>query len=133
MSMTDPIADMLTRIRNASKARKRAVDVPASNVKRAIAQILKDELFIKDMIELPDGKQGILRLYLKYSREDEPIIRGLKRISRPGLRKYYTLEDIRRNVKTQLGITIVSTSKGIMTDVEALKNRVGGEALCTVW
>lgn len=133
MSMTDPISDMLTRIRNASKARKRAVDVPNSNIKREIARILKEEDFIKDTIELPDRRQGILRVYLKYSREDEPIIKGLKRISRPGLRKYYNFDDVKRIVRSQVGLTIMSTSQGIMTDVDALKKQCGGEALCAVW
>jgi small subunit ribosomal protein S8 len=131
--MTDPISDMLTRIRNASKARKRAVDVPNSNIKREIARILKEEDFIKDTIELPDRRQGILRIYLKYSREDEPIIKGLKRISRPGLRKYYNFDDVKRIVRSQVGLTIMSTSQGIMTDVDALKKQCGGEALCAVW
>jgi len=133
MSMTDPVADMLARIRNASKAKKVAVSVPASNVKRQIAKILQEEKFIKDMIELPDGKQGILRIYLKYSRDDEPIIRGLKRLSRPGLRKYLGLEELRRVSRSQVGITIVSTSKGILTDHKALEQRLGGEALCNIW
>jgi len=133
MSMTDPVADMLTRIRNASKARKKAVDIPASNLKREMARILKDELFITDFLELPDKKQGILRVYLKYSRADEPTIKGLRRISRPGLRKYYSLEDIRRIVLSQVGIIIVSTSGGVMTGAQALENRLGGEALCTIW
>ena len=133
MSMTDPIADMLTRIRNASKAKKTAVDIPASNIKREIARVLKDEMFIKDMIDLPDGKQGILRLYLKYSRDDDPIITGMKRVSRPGLRRYLTLEDIRNIVRSQVGITIVSTSRGLMTGSDAIKNNLGGEAICTIW
>lgn len=133
MSMTDPISDMLTRIRNASKARKRAVDVPNSNVKREVARILKEENFIKDMLEIPDRRQGILRIYLKYSRDDEPIIRGLKRVSRPGLRRYYGTEDLKRIVRNQVGLTIVSTSQGIMTDNNALKKGVGGEALCNIW
>jgi small subunit ribosomal protein S8 len=109
------------------------VDVPNSNVKREIARVLKEEDFIKDTLDLPDRRQGILRVYLKYSREDEPIIKGLKRISRPGLRKYYNFDDVRRIVRTQVGITIISTSQGIMTDAAALKKRCGGEALCTVW
>ena len=133
MSMTDPIADMLTRIRNGSKARKIAVDVPASNIKREVARVLKEQNFVKDTLELPDRKQGILRVYLKYSGEDEPIIKGLKRISRPGLRKYYDTEDLKRVNRSQVGITIVSTSKGIMTDSDAIKNKVGGEALCNIW
>ncbi len=133
MSMTDPIADLLTRIRNASKARKTAVDVPASNLKREVARILKEENFVRDMIDIPDGKQGILRIYLKYSKEDEPIIKGLRRISRPGLRKYYNMDDIRRTVRAQVGITIISTSQGIMTNTNAMKNNIGGEALCNIW
>nr|MBN2276336.1 30S ribosomal protein S8 [candidate division Zixibacteria bacterium] len=133
MSMTDPIADMLTRIRNASKARKKAVDVPSSNIKKEIARILKEENFIKDILEIPDGRQGILRVYLKYSREDKPIIKGLRRVSRSGLRKYLDIENLRITARTKVGITILSTSQGIMTDIDALKNNVGGEALCTVW
>jgi len=133
MSMTDPISDMLTRIRNASKAKMKAVNVPASNIKKEVARILKEENFIKDIMEIPDRRQGIIRLYLKYSREDDPIIKGLKRISRPGLRKYYNVDDLRTVIRSQVGITIVSTSQGIMTDSEAVKRKVGGEALCTVW
>jgi len=133
MSMTDPIADMLTRIRNGSKARMKAVDVPASNIKRDIARILKEQNFIKDSLDIPDGRQGILRVYLKYSKDDEPIIRGIQRTSRPGLRKYYDTEDIKRIARSQVGITIISTSQGIMTETEALKKHVGGEALCAVW
>jgi small subunit ribosomal protein S8 len=131
--MTDPISDMLTRIRNASKARKKAVDIPSSNMKREVARILKEENFIRDTIDLPDRRQGILRIYLKYSREDEPIIRGLRRVSRPGLRKYYNIDDIRRIVRSQVGITLISTSRGIMTSDEALRQKVGGEALFNVW
>jgi small subunit ribosomal protein S8 len=131
--MTDPIADMLTRIRNGSKAKMRAVDVPASNEKREVARILKEESFIKDFLDIPDGRQGILRVYLKYSRGDEPIIKGLRRISRPGLRKYYDIDELKSVVRNQVGVTLVSTSKGILTGEEALKNRVGGEALCAVW
>lgn len=133
MSMTDPIADMLTRIRNGSKARKIAVDVPASNIKREIARVLKEQSFIKDTLELPDKKQGILRIYLKYSRNDDPIIKGIKRISRPGIRKYYDLEYLNRINNSQVGVAIVSTSRGIMTGVDAFKNNVGGEILCNVW
>ncbi|MBN2227929.1 MAG: 30S ribosomal protein S8 [candidate division Zixibacteria bacterium] len=133
MSMTDPIADMLTRIRNGSKARKRAVDVPASNMKRELARVLLNEKFLRDMVEIPDRKQGILRLYLKYSREDEPIIKGLQRVSRPGLRTYYGLEDIKRIGRSQVGITVLSTSQGVMTNVEASKRQIGGEVICMVW
>lgn len=133
MSMTDPIADMLTRIRNASKARKIAVDVPASNIKREVAKVLVAENFLRDMIELPDRKQGILRLYLKYSRDDKPIIRGIQRISRPGLRQYFGLDELKKIGRSGVGITIVSTSQGVMTNAEAYKRKVGGEAVCAVW
>ena len=133
MSMTDPIADMLTRIRNAAKAKKVAVNVPTSNVKREIARILIEEKFLKDMVELPDRRQGILRLYLKYSKEDDSIIKGLKRLSKPGLRRYIGIDDIKRLTRSQIGITILSTSKGILTDQQALENKVGGEALCNIW
>jgi len=111
----------------------KAVDVPASNIKREIARILKEKNFIKDLLDIPDGRQGILRVYLKYSKDDEPIIRGIQRSSRPGLRKYYDIEDIKRIARNQVGITIISTSQGIMTEVEALKKQVGGEALCNIW
>ena len=133
MSMTDPIADMLTRIRNGSKARKRAVDVPASKMKRELARVLLDEKFLRDMVEIPDRKQGILRLYLKYSREDEPIIKGLQRVSRPGLRTYYAIDDIKRMGRSQVGIAVMSTSQGLMTNAEAFKRHIGGEVICTVW
>ncbi len=133
MSMTDPIADMLTRIRNGSKAKKVAVDVPASNIKRFIANILLEEKFLKDMVELPDNRQGILRIYLKYSRDDDPIIRGLKRLSKPGLRKYLDFDQIKRLGRNQIGITIISTSQGIVTNAQAVEKRVGGEALFNIW
>jgi small subunit ribosomal protein S8 len=133
MSMTDPIADMLTRIRNGSKAKKVAVDVPASNIKRSIAKILLEENFLKDMIELPDNRQGILRIYLKYSKDDDPIIRGLKRLSKPGLRKYFDLDQIKRLTRSQIGIMIMSTSQGIITNAQAIEKRVGGEALFNIW
>ncbi len=133
MSMTDPVADMLTRIRNGSKAKKVAVNVPASNIKRAIAKILLEEKFLKDMIELPDNRQGVLRIYLKYSKDDDPIIKGLRRISKPGLRKYFDLEQIKSLSKRQNGITIISTSQGIITNAQALEKHVGGEALFNIW
>lgn len=133
MSMTDPIADMLTRIRNGSKAKRKAVDVPASRIKREIARVLIEEKFLKDMVELPDNKQGILRLYLKYSRDDDPIIRGLRRVSTPGLRKYFSTDELKRTVRNQVGITIISTSQGIMTNFKAYEKRLGGEALCSIW
>jgi small subunit ribosomal protein S8 len=133
MSMTDPIADMLTRIRNASKARQNAVDVPASKFKREIARILKERLYIRVYIELPDNKQGILRIYLKYSREDKPIIRGLRRVSRPGLRKYVSGEEAFHYSVGRQGIMILSTSSGVMANDEAVQKKVGGEAVCIVW
>ncbi len=133
MSMTDPIADMLTRIRNGSKAKRKAVDVPASNIKREIAKVLIEEKFLKDMVEIPDKKQGILRLYLKYSRDDDPIIRGIKRVSTPGLRKYFGLDELKKLGNNQVGVVIVSTSHGIMTNIQAFKQGLGGEAICNVW
>jgi len=131
--MTDPIADMLTRIRNGSKAKRKAVDIPASNVKREIARVLMEEKFIKDMIEIPDKKQGIFRVYLKYSRDDDPIIRGIKRLSSPGLRRYFDLDQLKRMGKNQVGLLIISTSQGIMTNLDAFKKGLGGEAICNVW
>jgi len=133
MSMTDPIADMLTRIRNGSKAKRKAVDIPSSNVKREIARVLMEEKFIKDMIEIPDNKQGILRIYLKYSRDDDPIIKGMRRLSSPGLRRYVDLDQLKRIGKNQVGVYIVSTSQGIMTNVDAFKKGLGGEAICNIW
>jgi len=133
MSMTDPIADMLTRIRNASKAKKNAVDIPAANMKRDIARILKDNEYIKDFIELPDRKQGILRVYLKYSREDRPVIRGLRRISRPGLRKFVSARNVFQYGFGRQGIMIISTSSGMLSNREAAERKVGGEAVCAVW
>lgn len=134
MSMTDPIADMLTRIRNAGKAKKVAVDVPASKLKKEIARILKENNYIKDFIELPSkNKQGIVRVYLKYSREDEPIIKGLRRISRPGLRKYVDATDTFQYGYGRQGMMIISTSSGVMTNSEAATKKVGGEAVCAIW
>ena len=133
MSMTDPIADMLTRIRNASKARHVAVNIPASKLKREIARILKERKYIKDYIELPDRKQGMVRVYLKYSRDDEPIIRGLRRLSRPGLRKYISADEAYRYSAGRQGLMIMSTSSGVMTNLEAVQKKVGGEAICAVW
>ncbi len=133
MSMTDPLADMLTRIRNACKARKTAVDVPASNLKRQVARIMIEENFLKDMLEIPDGKQGILRIYLKYSKDDEPIIRGLRRLSVPGRKYYINLEELQNITRSRIGVTIVSTSRGVMSNARALESKIGGEALCNIW
>ena len=132
MTMTDPIADFLTRVRNAIMARKRIVDVPASNMKKRMAQILYEQGFIRNYIIIDDGKQGIIRLFLKYDREGRPVIHELKRISKPGRRVYVDVDHLPR-VKNNMGIAILSTSKGILTERQARKERVGGEVLCTVW
>jgi small subunit ribosomal protein S8 len=133
MSMTDPIADLLTRIRNAAKAKKPAVDIPASNLKREVVRILKEASFIRDMVELPDNKQGILRVYLKYSRGDVPVIKGIQRVSRPGLRRYLDAEMVRRSTHNMRGIMIVSTSSGVMTNFDAAQKGVGGEVIARCW
>ena len=133
MSMTDPIADLLTRIRNGSTARKNAVDVPASNVKREVVRILKENSFVNDCIDLPDKKQGILRVYLRYTRDDEPVIRGIQRISRPGLRKYMDAEEVRQTSHRHRGMIIISTSSGLMTNMQAAEKGIGGEALVRCW
>ena len=133
MSMTDPVADLLTRLRNASKAKKNAVDVPASNVKREVVRILMENKYVKDMVELPDNKQGILRVYLQYARDDEPVIKGLERISRPGLRKYSDAKQVRLSTFNTRGLTIVSTSRGVMTNHEAARLGIGGEIMARFW
>lgn len=132
MSMTDPIADMLTRIRNACSAKHARVDVPASRLKREVARVLAESRFIDNFAFIEDDKQGILRLYLRYDQNDNSIIRGLERVSKPGLRQYASKADIPR-VLRGLGIAIISTSKGVMTDKQARMNGVGGEVLCSVW
>lgn len=132
MVMTDPIADFLTRIRNANMVHHDKVEIPASKVKRAMAEILKSEGFIKDCESIDDGKQGILRLYLKYGANKEKTITGLKRISKPGLRVYAKRDEVPR-VLGGLGIAVLSTSYGIMTDKQARKQRLGGEVICYVW
>ena len=132
MSMTDPIADLLTRIRNASRAGHKKVDVPASKLKREIARVLAEERFIDNFASFEDGKQGQLRLYLRYNEEDDPIIQDLQRVSKPGLRRYSSKSDLPR-IRRGLGIAIVSTSKGVMTDRQARRSGLGGEVLCSVW
>ena len=132
MSMTDPIADMLTRVRNASRAKHPRVDIPSSNLKREIARVLAETRFIDNFAVIEDNKQGILRLYLRYDSNNRSLIQGIKRISRPGLRQYSANADVPR-VRRGLGIAIVSTSKGVMTDREARRAGVGGEILCSVW
>ena len=129
--MTDPIADMLARIRNAAQARHRRVDMPVSKLKAEIARILKENHFIHDYKLLDDGAHGILRVYLKYYQE-KPVIRNLRRISKPGLRKYAGARELPR-VRGGLGIAIVSTSQGVMSDKEARAKNVGGEVLALVW
>lgn len=132
MVMTDPIADFLTRIRNANMVHHDKVEIPASRVKKAMAEILKSEGFIKDCESIDDGKQGILRVYLKYGANKEKTITGLKRISKPGLRVYAKRDEVPR-VLGGLGIAVLSTSHGIMTDKQARKQRLGGEVICYVW
>ena len=131
MSMTDPIADMLTRIRNACQARHRRVDVPASGLKREIARVLAEERFIDNFAQYEDGKQGMLRLYLRYD-DGQSVIRGIKRVSRPGLRQYADKTRIPRVLRS-LGVAIISTSSGVLTDRDARRRGVGGEVLCQVW
>ncbi|TJX14091.1 30S ribosomal protein S8 [Tissierella creatinini] len=130
--MTDPIADMLTRIRNASNAKHDSVDIPASNIKKELAQILLNEGFVKGFDVIDDTKQGIIRVDLKYGKQNEKVISGIKRISKPGLRVYVKSDEIPR-VLGGLGIVILSTSKGIMTDKVARKENIGGEVICYVW
>ena len=132
MQITDPIADMLTRIRNANSAKHDQVDVPASNMKKSLAQILLDEGYIKGFQVIEDGKQGIIRITLKYGANKSQVITGLRRVSKPGLRIYTSYEDMPK-VMNGLGIAIVSTSKGIMTDKKARKENIGGEVLAFVW
>lgn len=132
MQITDTIADMLTRIRNANSAKHPTVDVPASNMKKQIAQILVDEGYIKSFRVIDDDKQGVIRITLKYTENKLQVITGLRRVSKPGLRIYSNSKDMPKVMKG-LGIAIVSTSKGIMTDREARKNNVGGEVLAFVW
>lgn len=132
MHITDPIADMLTRIRNANSAKHDTVDVPASNMKKSIAQILLDEGYIKSFQLIDDGTQGVIRIALKYSGNKEKVIIGLKRISRPGLRIYAGAEELPK-VLRGLGIAVISTSKGVMTDKAARAAHVGGEVLAHIW
>ncbi|MFZ0444286.1 MAG: 30S ribosomal protein S8 [Bacillus sp. (in: firmicutes)] len=132
MVMTDPIADLLTRIRNANMVRHEKLEVPASNIKKEIAEILKREGFIRDVEYIEDNKQGIIRIFLKYGSSNERVITGLKRISKPGLRVYAKADEVPR-VLNGLGIALVSTSQGVVTDKEARAKQVGGEVLAYVW
>ncbi len=132
MHITDPIADMLTRIRNANNARHTTVDIPASNMKKAIAKILLDEGYVKNVEVIDDNIQGIIRITLKYGENKQKVLTGLKRVSKPGLRSYASKEDLPKVLKG-LGIAIISTSKGVMTDKEARRQNVGGEVLAFIW
>tara|TARA_Y100000590_G_C15511054_1_gene935427 strand:+ start:166 stop:564 length:399 start_codon:yes stop_codon:yes gene_type:complete len=132
MSMSDPVADFLTRIRNAQSASKRWVDIPCSNLKKRIAYVLKEEKFISDMVLIEDGKQNKLRLFLNYDFDKNPVIHGIKRISKPGCRSYVDSNDLPR-VLNGMGIAIITTSKGVMSNKKAKMLNVGGEVLCHVW
>ena len=133
MQISDTIADMLTRIRNANSAKHETVDIPASNMKKAIAQILVDEGYVKDYKVIEDGKQGVIRIALKYQGASRtPVLQGLRRVSKPGLRIYSSCEDMPRVMKG-IGTAIVTTSKGVMTDKAARKENVGGEVLAFIW
>ncbi|MBR1779475.1 MAG: 30S ribosomal protein S8 [Clostridia bacterium] len=132
MQITDTIADLLTRIRNASSSRHSTVDIPASNMKKSIVQILQDEGYIKNFTVVGDGKQGVIRVTLRYTEDKKPIITGLKRVSKPGLRIYTNVEDMPKVMKG-LGVAIISTSRGVMTDKKARELNVGGEVLAFIW
>ena len=132
MSMSDPIADLLTRIRNANQALKPHADVPASRLKREVLRVLRETRYIDSYDVLDDKRQGVLRVYLKYTPERERVIAGLRRISRPGLRKYVKAKQVPR-VLGGLGVAVVSTPKGVMTDEECRREHVGGEVICYVW
>jgi len=132
MHITDPVADMLTRIRNANSAKHETVDVPASKMKKAIAEILHEEGYIKGYQIIDDGKQGIIKITLKYGANKEKVLSGLKRISKPGLRVYSSRDELPRVLKG-LGIAIISTSQGIMTDKKARAKNIGGEVLAFIW
>ncbi len=132
MQVTDTIADLLTRIRNAQSAKHDTVEVPASNMKKAICQILVDEGYVKSFTVTEDGKQGVVTITLKYTEGRTPVIKGLKRVSKPGLRIYSSVEELPKVMKG-LGVAIISTSKGIMTDRMARKENVGGEVLAFIW
>ncbi|OEH93202.1 30S ribosomal protein S8 [Bacillus solimangrovi] len=132
MVMTDPIADMLTRIRNANMVRHDKLEVPASKLKKEVAEILKREGFVRDVEFIEDNKQGIIRIFLKYGANDERVITGIKRISKPGLRVYAKANEVPR-VLNGLGVAIVSTSNGVLSDKEARQKQVGGEVLAYVW
>ena len=132
MSMTDPVSDMLTRIRNATTVRHDRTDVPASKMKLEIAKILKQEGFIRTFKLLEEGPQGLIRVYLKYAEDGEPAIHGVRRVSKPGRRVYRSVDDLPK-VRNGLGVAVVSTNRGVLTDEQARGLRVGGDVLCEVW
>ena len=132
MTMTDPIADMLTRVRNASSVQHDTVDIPASNIKKEIARILLEEGYIKGYDVIKDGKQGLIRMQLKYGKNGEKVITGIKKISKPGMRVYADRNNVPK-VLNGIGISVISTSKGIVTDKQARELGVGGEVICYVW
>jgi small subunit ribosomal protein S8 len=132
MAITDPIADMLTRVRNAGKAKFNSVDIPGSKIKIEMARVMKDEGYIRNYKFIKDGKQGILRVYLKYTDSQAPVIQELKRISKPSRRVYVNADEI-KTVYNGMGISILSTSKGILTDKQARKQKVGGEVICNIF
>jgi small subunit ribosomal protein S8 len=132
MSMTDPVADMLTRIRNATNVRHDRADIPASKMKLEIAKILKQEGFIRTFKMLEEGPQGVIRVYLKYADDGEPAIHGIQRVSKPGRRVYRRVEALPK-VRNGLGVAVVSTNRGVLTDAQARTMRVGGEVLCEIW
>ncbi len=132
MAMTDPIADLLTRVRNANMVNHEKVELPASKMKKAIADIFKTEGYVKDCEFIEDGKQGIIRIYLKYGPNKEKVITGVKRISKPGLRVYAKKDEVPR-VLGGLGTAVISTSQGVMTDKDARKRGLGGEVICYIW
>lgn len=132
MQITDAVADLLTRIRNANSAKHDTVEIPASNLKKAICQILVDEGYVKSFTVIEDGKQGVIKVVLKYGQGKSPVITGLRRVSKPGLRIYSNVEDMPKVMKG-LGVAVISTSKGVMTDRQARKENVGGEVLAFIW
>lgn len=132
MVMTDPIADFLTRIRNANMAKHESLEVPASKIKRDIAEILKNEGFVRDVEYIDDDKQGIIRVFLKYGKDNERVISGIRRISKPGLRSYVKADAVPK-VLNGLGIAILSTSEGVITDKEARAKKIGGEVIAYIW
>lgn len=132
MAMSDPIADMLTRIRNAGKAKLNSIDIPGSKLKTEVAKVLKNEGFIKNYKSLKDNKQGILRIYLKYGQDRNSAIFGIERISKPGRRTYVKSNEL-KPIFSGMGLAVLSTSKGVMTDKKAAKEKLGGEVLCKVW